>query len=93
MLELITLLAIYYQCAALAEDGLLTQQERFECNATYQEAKRLFLEDDLPENTTKLSAQQNRTAYLRLKEWEAENGDLIQNWRTQKRLRIPTIDL
>lgn len=93
MPELIALLALYYQCAALAEDGLLTQQERFACNATYQEAKRLFLEDDLPENSAKLNAEQNRTAYLRLKEWEAENRDLIQNWRTQDRLRLPTTDL
>ncbi len=83
MPELIALLAIYYQCAALAEDGLLTQQERFACNDTYQQAKRLFLEDDLQNHDAKLDADQNRIAYLRLKQWEAENSDLIQDWRRQ----------
>ena len=81
MVELEALLTIYYKCTALAEAGLLTQPERFACNHTYQEAKRVFVEDELRHPDAPLSAAQNTRAYLRFKDWEVENADLVQALR------------
>ena len=70
------LLAIYYHCSVLAEDGLLSQPERFACNDTYQEIKRRFLDEELSPGQM-FSPQQNRVAYLRFKLWEADNADVV----------------
>lgn len=79
-MELLTLLSVYYGCTALAEDGQLTQTERFACNASYQQVKRLFVAEDLPKPTpVLLTFEQNRQAYLRFKTWEAENADLVKD--------------
>ena len=52
------------------------QIERFICNATYQQAKLHFIEDELEPGAAP-TADQNRLAYLRFKEWERENGNLV----------------
>lgn len=78
MAEIVALLSIYYSCASLAEHGLLTQEERFACNATYQEAKVLFLAEDAPALGTTLSPEQNTLAFRRFKAWEAANEDLVR---------------
>lgn len=77
MEDLLTLLEVYYQCTALAESHQLTQIERFACNETYQQAKRLFLDGPLQHPGSVLTQEQNTLAYLRFKDWEAENADLI----------------
>ena len=78
MTDLMDLLTVYYQCAPLADAGLLTQTERFACNETYQQAKRLFLEGDLRLPGSVLTLEQNTLAFLRFKEWEAANPDVIR---------------
>lgn len=78
-----TLLALYYKCTALAEDGLLTQSERFACNATYQQAKRMFLEEPLHDPSVVLTTEQNTLAYLRFKDWEAENPEVVRDLKAQ----------
>lgn len=78
MPEIVALLAIYYTCAAQAAEGLLTQQERFACNETYQQAKRLFLDDEaLRRPGSVLTPEQNTRAFLRFKTWERENAALV----------------
>ena len=77
-MDLIDLIAAYYHCAALAAQGLLTQSERYECNGGYQLLKRLFLDDALHAPDVVLTAEQNIQAYLRFKDWEATNADLVQ---------------
>ena len=78
MIELVTLLTFYYNCAALAEDGLLTQGERFACNSTYQQIKSTFVEDTADPTDHALRSQQNVLAYQRFKSWEAANADLVR---------------
>lgn len=78
MIELVTLLTFYYKCAALAEEGLLTQGERFACNSTYQEIKSAFVEETVPPSDPVLRSKQNVLAYQRFKSWEAENADLVR---------------
>lgn len=78
MTELITLLSVYYLCAADAAEGTLTQKERFACNETYQQAKRLFLDDAaLRQPGSLLTPEQNTRAFLRFKAWEQENAELV----------------
>ena len=78
MPELVTLLAIYYACALDAAEGTLTQTQRFACNETYQQAKRHFAEDEaLRQPGSYLNPDENTQAYLRLKEWEQENAELV----------------
>lgn len=79
MMELLTLLSVYYHCTALAEQGLLTQPERFECNASYQQVKRAFV-GAAPD--TFLSHDQNITAFRLFKSWEADNPDLVHDLKS-----------
>ena len=83
MAEIIALLSIYYNCTALAAAGLLTQTERFACNGTYQQAKRLFIEDELEGSHVVLTADQNTRAYLRFKAWETENAELVRTLKAR----------
>lgn len=83
MPELVLLLTVYYKCAALAAEGLLTQTQRFACNETYQQAKRQFLEGELSEPGSFLTPEQNTQAYLRFKAWEAENADIVAALKAQ----------
>lgn len=78
MIEIVTLLSIYYHCTALAEDGLLSQSERFDCNRTYQQVKREFVKDTADPFDYALKSQQNVLAFQRFKSWEAENADLVR---------------
>ena len=78
MIELVTLLSIYYKCAALAEDGLLTKRERFSCNNTYQQVKREFVPDTADPSDYALKSQQNILAFQRFKSWEAENAEIVR---------------
>ena len=80
-MELLALLTLYYNCTALATDGLLTQAERFACNETYQQVKRVFAEEDL---STRLTAEQNIRAYRSFKVWEQENAALVQVLKATK---------
>lgn len=73
--ELWTYVGTYYQCTALAEAHVLTQAERFACNETYQQIKRLIVGVDLSQP---LTPKQNVEAYLMFKSWEVENAGLIQ---------------
>ena len=82
MTDLIDLLTVYYQCSPLAESGLLTQTERFACNETYQQAKRLFLEGDLRLPGSFLTPEQNTRAFLLFKDWEAQNAELVRSLKT-----------
>ena len=82
MQELLALLDVYYQCTALAEAHQLTQLERFACNETYQQAKRLFLEGDLAHPGSVLTREENTRAFLAFKEWEADNADLVASMRS-----------
>lgn len=82
MPELLTLLEVYYQCTALAEAHQLSQIERFACNETYQQAKRLFLEGPLRQPGSVLTQEQNTLAYLRFKEWEIHNADVVALFRS-----------
>ena len=70
-----TYVSAYYHCTALAEAHVLTQTERFACNETYQQVKRLFLGADL---TQQLTPTQNTQAYILFKNWEVENAGLIR---------------
>lgn len=83
MPELIELLSVYYQCTPLAEAGLLTQTERFACNETYQQAKRLFLDGTLRLPGSVLTLDQNTQAYLAFKEWEVDNAALVRTLKAQ----------
>ena len=83
MLELMTLLAVYYKCTALATDGLLTQRERFACYSPYQLVKREFLEESLQDPAVVLTIQQNTEAYLRFKAWEAANPDVVRDLKSR----------
>lgn len=78
MTDLFELLTAYYQCSPLADAGLLTQTERFACNETYQQAKRLFLEGDLRLPGSFLTPEQNTQAFLRFKDWETQNAELVR---------------
>ena len=82
MTELLNLLEVYYQCTALAEAHQLTQLERFACNETYQQVKRLFLEGDLARPGSVLTQEENTRAYLAFKDWEIENAALVERMRT-----------
>ncbi|WP_298292479.1 hypothetical protein [uncultured Litoreibacter sp.] len=82
MPELVTLLTIYYACAADAAVGVLTQPQRFACNETYQQAKRLFADEPhLRHPGSVLTPEQNTVAYLRLRAWEAENASWVREVR------------
>ena len=84
MPELVTLLAIYYACALDAAEGTLTQTQRFACNETYQQAKRHFAEDEaLRQPGSYLPPAENTRAYLRLKEWETANADLVATLKSR----------
>lgn len=78
MIEFLTLLTFYYKCAALAEEGLLTQEERFACNSTYQQIKGAFVEQTAGPSDYALRSEQNVLAFKRFKSWEAENADLVR---------------
>jgi len=82
MEDLLNLLSVYYQCTALAELHQLTQVERFACNETYQQAKRLFLDGDLARPGSILTHEQNTRAYLLFKSWEVENAALVKTLRS-----------
>jgi len=73
--ELWTYVSAYYQCTALAEAHVLTQTERFSCNETYQQVKRLIIGAEV---TQPLTREQNVQAYLLFKDWEIENAGLIK---------------
>ncbi|MEM8802846.1 MAG: hypothetical protein AAGF55_09965 [Pseudomonadota bacterium] len=79
MMEFLTLLSIYYNCTALAEQGLLTRSERIECNASYQQVKRHFVGQP---TDALLSHEQNVNAYRKFKSWEAENAQLVQDLKS-----------
>ena len=81
MTELLTLLTIYYGCAHEAALGTLTQVQRFACNETYQQAKRVFVVDELPHPQAALTPDQNTRAYLALRAWEAENAAWVRETR------------
>ena len=83
MIEIVTLLTVYYRCAALAEEGLLTQGERFACNDTYQQIKREFVQETADPSDHVLRSQQNILAFRRFKSWEAENADLVRKLKQQ----------
>lgn len=88
MPEIIALLTIYYHCGALAAEGLLTQTERFACNETYQQAKRLFLEDEvLRRPGSVLTPEQNTRAFLRFKTWEQANAALVAELKSRHNTR------
>lgn len=78
MIEFLALLTFYYQCAALAEEGLLTQEERFACNSAYQEIKGSFIEETADPSDHTLRSRQNVLAYQRFKTWETQNADLVR---------------
>ncbi|MEP3847421.1 MAG: hypothetical protein ABJM43_18910 [Paracoccaceae bacterium] len=78
MIEIVALVTVYYQCTALAEEGLLTQSERFACNSTYQQIKREFVQDIVDPTDYVLKSEQNVLAFQRFKTWEAENADLVR---------------
>ncbi len=80
---LLELLRVYYECTALAEAHVLTQTQRFACNETYQQAKRLFLDGDLAHPGSILTKEQNTQAYLLFKSWEAENASLVAQLRAR----------
>ncbi|MEJ8560307.1 hypothetical protein QTO30_03000 [Yoonia sp. GPGPB17] len=80
--QLLQLLSVYYECTALAEAHQLTQIERFACNETYQQAKRLFLEGALARPGSILTKEQNTEAYLLFKAWEVENAALVAALRS-----------
>ena len=73
--ELWIYVSAYYQCTALAEAHVLTQTERFACNETYQQVKRLIIGAEV---TQPLTREQNVQAYLLFKDWEIENAGLIK---------------
>ena len=77
MEDFVALITIYYECSALAEAHVLTQTERFACNETYQQAKRLFLDGPLAEPGSILTREQNTQAFLLFKAWEADNAALV----------------
>jgi hypothetical protein len=77
MMELVTLLAVYYTCAEEAAHGRLTQTQRFACNETYQQAKNIFLDAEYRIPGTYIPPAANVAAYRRFKAWEAENADLV----------------
>ena len=83
MPELISLLTFYYACTALAEVGELTQAERFACNHSYQQVKRMFLEEELRDPAVVLTGEQNVVAYRRFKAWEGENAALVRNLKAR----------
>ncbi|MCY4335937.1 MAG: hypothetical protein OXC60_14865 [Litoreibacter sp.] len=79
MMELLTLLAIYYQCGEEAIHGRLTQAQRFACNESYQQAKALFLDEAARAPGARITPAQNAQAYLRFKMWERENAEIVQS--------------
>ena len=84
MAEIVALLSVYYVCSADAAVGRLTQEERFACSATYQAAKRAFLDEgerSLP--GTRLTAKENRLAYTRFKAWEAANAEMVSDLKSR----------
>lgn len=80
--DFLSLISVYYQCTALAEAHVLTQIERFACNETYQQAKRLLLDGDLAQPGSILTREQNTEAFLRFKSWEVENANLVARLKT-----------
>ena len=85
MTELLALLSFYYICTQDAAAGLLTQQERFECNATYQDAKRvLLLEVYGLETEPNLTPSENVLAYKTFKAWEDQNAQLVAELKAQR---------
>ena len=83
MEDFTTLLTVYYQCTAMAEAHVLTQVERFACNETYQQVKRLFLDGDLSRPGSFLTHEQNTQAYLLFKSWEIENASLVETLKSR----------
>ncbi len=84
MPDVITLLSIYYICAAEAALGNLTQDERFACNATYQAAKRTFLSaEERNVVSSRLTPSENVLAYQRFKAWEQENAELVARLKSK----------
>ena len=83
MEDLLPMLSVYYQCTAMAEAHVLTQIERFACNETYQQVKRLFLDGDLAQPGSVLTRAQNTEAYLLFKSWEVENVGLVEQLKAQ----------
>ncbi len=81
MNDLMSLLEVYYHCTGLAELHQLTQIERFACNETYQQAKRLFLDGDLAKPGSILTREENTRAFLAFKQWESENAALVARLR------------
>ena len=81
MEELWNHLVTYYHCSTLAETWQLTQPERFACNDTYQQIKRLFVGAELDQ---RLTAQQNLEAYQLFKSWESENASLVEYLRLRQ---------
>lgn len=75
--DFLSLITVYYECSALAEAHVLTQVERFACNETYQQAKRLFLDGPQSLPGSALTRDENTRAFLLFKEWEAANADLV----------------
>ncbi|WP_143515378.1 hypothetical protein [Pseudooctadecabacter jejudonensis] len=75
--DFLALITVYYECSALAEAHVLSQVERFACNETYQQAKRLLLDGPLSEPGSILTRDQNTQAFLAFKEWEAANAALV----------------
>lgn len=80
--EVHNFLAIYYHCTALAEAHVLSQADRYACNETYQQVKRLFIGVDL---TQALTIEQNAKAYDLFKSWEAAHPEIVQALKTRYR--------
>ena len=74
MTDFLAMMALYYACSGEAEFGRLTQQERFACNALYQDVKRAFLDEQALE---RMSPQDHALGYARFKAWEHENAGLV----------------
>ena len=72
MTSLLSLIALYYTCDAMATERLLSQLEAAECAAIYRDLKLAFVEGD----TDRMSE-----GYRSFKAWERENPAIVKALR------------
>lgn len=85
MPEFMTILSLYYMCDQAAAMRGLNAEEVARCMANYEQLKMEFVDEPHARLGSVERAAQIRLGYRRLKSWENENAELVQELRQDAR--------
>ncbi|MCV2873437.1 hypothetical protein OEZ71_14145 [Defluviimonas sp. WL0050] len=87
MTDFIFVAALYYACDQAAIQNRLSARDILRCSRVYETVKVHFLSDEerqaLPTLAPRDHALTMQTAYLRFKDWEKDNPDLVASLKAE----------